>query len=48
MLKIEGFFGPPGYGDNLQTDSKENSYMLNLDKPINVIQESKRNRGNWY
>lgn len=40
-IKIETFFGPPGYGENPQTDSREDSYILNLDNSINVISKSK-------
>lgn len=40
-IKIESFFGPPGYGENPQTDSREDSYILNLDSPINVISNEK-------
>jgi len=40
-IKIESFFGPPGYGENPQTDSREDSYILNIDNSINVISETK-------
>ncbi|MCL2027225.1 MAG: DUF4431 domain-containing protein [Bacteroidales bacterium] len=40
-IKSETFFGPPGYGDNPQTDSREDYYILYLDNSINVISESK-------
>ena len=36
-LKVETYFGPPGYGENPQTDSREDSYILILDNSINVI-----------
>ncbi|MEI6817885.1 MAG: DUF4431 domain-containing protein [Bacteroidota bacterium] len=41
-LKEEEFFGPPGYGANPNTDSKEKQYILYLDQPINV-KPSKKN-----
>jgi ketosteroid isomerase-like protein len=40
-IKIETFFGPPGFGENPQTDSREDSYILNLDNSINIISKSK-------
>lgn len=40
-IKTETFFGPPGYGEDPQTDSREVSYILNLDNSINVISKSK-------
>ena len=36
-MKVETYFGPPGYGENPQTDSREDSYILILDNSINVI-----------
>lgn len=41
MIKIETFFGPPGYGENPQADSREDSYILNLGDSINVISKAK-------
>lgn len=35
-LSIKTFFGPPNFGENPETDSKEKSWLLSLDKPINV------------
>lgn len=35
-LGIKTFFGPPNFGENPETDSKERSWILSLDKPINV------------
>jgi hypothetical protein len=35
-LKIKTFFGPPNFGENPKTDSKEETRILVLDKPINV------------
>lgn len=35
-LSIKTFFGPPNFGENPETDSKERSWILSLDKPINV------------
>lgn len=34
---LRTFFGPPGYGENPKTDSKETQYILILDTPIDVI-----------
>jgi hypothetical protein len=31
------FYGPPNYGENRKTDSKESQYILLLDSPIDVI-----------
>jgi len=31
------FYGPPNYGENPKTDSKESQYILLLDSPIDVI-----------
>ena len=36
-VKLEVFYGPPGYGENPKTDKKEPTYILHLPKPINVI-----------
>lgn len=35
-LSIKTFFGPPNFGENPETDSKEMTRILSLDKPINV------------
>lgn len=35
-LSIKTFFGPPNFGEDPETDSKERSWILSLDKPINV------------
>src|SRR5687768_12992313 len=35
-LIIKTFFGPPNFGENPASDSKERSWILSLDKPINV------------
>jgi hypothetical protein len=35
-LTIKTFFGPPNFGENPETDSKERSWILSLNKPINV------------
>ena len=40
-IKIESFFGPPGYGENPETDSREDAYILHLDNSINVISKDK-------
>jgi hypothetical protein len=37
IIKTESFFGPPGYGENPQTDSREDKLILSLDNSINVI-----------
>ena len=31
------FYGPPGYGENPKTDSRESQYILLLDRPIDVL-----------
>ena len=35
-LSIKTSWGPPNFGENPETDSKERSWILSLDKPINV------------
>jgi len=30
------YYGPPGYGENTETDSKEYPYILQLNQPINI------------
>ena len=35
-LGIKTFFGPPNFGENPETDSKERSWILSLNKPIKV------------
>jgi hypothetical protein len=35
-LSVKTFFGPPNFGENPKTDSKQRSRILSLDKPINV------------
>lgn len=35
-LSIKTFFGPPNFGENPSTDSKENSWILSLTSPMNV------------
>ena len=37
------FFGPPNYGENPKTDSKESQYILVLDTPIDVVGDNKYN-----
>jgi hypothetical protein len=34
------YFGPPGYGENPKTDSKEQAAILQLSKPIKVVAEN--------
>ena len=34
---LRTFFGPPGYGENPKTDSKESQYIMVLDTTIDVI-----------
>jgi len=36
-LDIKTIFGPPNFGENPETDSKERSWILSLSKPINVL-----------
>ena len=38
-ISRETFFGAPGYGENPETDAKEERYLLVPDQPINVIGE---------
>ena len=33
-LTTEMFYGPPGYGENPETDKKEYPYILVLDEPL--------------
>lgn len=33
------YYGPPNYGENPETDSKQYPFILQLDKPIDVIAE---------
>lgn len=40
VLIIQSYFGTPGYGDNPETDSREYSYILMLEKPIDVISKT--------
>ncbi len=35
-LVVKTFFGPPNFGENPKTDTKDRSWILSLDKPINV------------
>jgi hypothetical protein len=35
-LLVKKYFGPPDFGENPKTDSKENSWILSLSEPINV------------
>ena len=35
-LSVETFFGPPNFGEDPETDTKERHWILTLDKPINV------------
>jgi len=36
-LVLRTFYGPPNYGENPKTDSKESQYILLLDSPIDVV-----------
>lgn len=48
VLIIENYFGSPGYGDNPETDEREYSYILMLEKPIDVISNTeKREEGDY-
>jgi hypothetical protein len=40
-LKEEEFYGPPGYGESPDKDSKEKQFILYLDNPINVKRDKK-------
>jgi hypothetical protein len=35
-LVVKTYFGPPNYGENPRTDSKEKEWVVYLNKPINV------------
>lgn len=34
---LKTFYGPPNYGENPKTESKESQYVLLLDSPVDVI-----------
>ena len=36
-IGTESFYGPPGFGEHPKTDSKEEVYVLTVEKPITVI-----------
>ena len=40
-ITTESFYGPPGFGEHPKTDSREEVYILALEKPINVISTAK-------
>lgn len=40
ILKQELFYGPPGYGEDTLSDSKELVYILQLDKPISLLADT--------
>ncbi len=40
-LKVELYYGPPGFGESPETDEKEYCYIFYPVRPINVIQRSK-------
>lgn len=44
VIIVVCFLGPPGYGDNPETDSREYSYVLMLEKPIDIIAKTE-NKG---
>ncbi len=46
-ITTEIFFGPPGFGENPETDKKEEQYLLVLDKPINVITKDDSNESKY-
>jgi hypothetical protein len=37
---IKTFYGPPNYGENPETDKKEEYYFLILNEPIEIISDS--------
>lgn len=43
----ETFYGPPGYGENPKTDTKEMQYLLLPDNPINVIAQDEKNESKY-
>ena len=40
-LKVEMYYGPPGFGESPETDEKEYCYIFYPAGPINVVQRSK-------
>lgn len=40
-LVTKTFYGPPGYGENPDTDTKETAYILELNKDISVLAQAK-------
>jgi hypothetical protein len=36
VLQTKTYFGPPNYGENPKTDSKEEQWILALSRPVNV------------
>ncbi|MES2836644.1 MAG: DUF4431 domain-containing protein [Bacteroidota bacterium] len=41
IIKLERFYGPPGFGENPKTDMIEDGYYLILSKAINVLSNEK-------
>jgi hypothetical protein len=41
---VRTFFGPPNYGENPKTDSRESQYILLLDVPVDVIGTPRENK----
>jgi hypothetical protein len=37
VLVSRTYYGPPNYGENPKTDSKERQYVLILDSPVDVV-----------
>lgn len=46
-LSTQEFFGPPGYGETPETDTRETAYILTLDETINVLSKEKNSSFNY-
>ncbi len=46
-ITTEIFFGAPGFGENPETDKKEEQYLLVLDNPVNVISKNESNESKY-
>lgn len=43
-VELRIFFGPPNFGEDPETDSKETQALLKLDQPICVIEDYKKHQ----
>ncbi|HSB27579.1 MAG TPA: DUF4431 domain-containing protein, partial [Pyrinomonadaceae bacterium] len=41
VLVSKTYYGPPNYGENPKTDTKESQYILILDSPVDVVGDQK-------